>query len=95
MCEKTQRICACLLQGRVSQWKPASGQHQPGLDKASACVVFVCNELCLILHNLCSGGHVTEGETEGEGEMKTKLKRRQRAFVFSSLPCSVPLRIFC
>lgn len=35
-------------------------------------VLFVCNELCLILHNLYSGEHVTEGETEGEREVKTK-----------------------
>lgn len=57
-----------LLPARVTGWKAASGPHQPGPDKASACVVFICNELCLILHNLCSGGHVTEGETEGERE---------------------------
>lgn len=82
----------------MSQFQLASGQHQPGIDKASACVVFVCNELCLILHNLCSGGHVTEGETEGERERQRdreremKTKRRQRAFVFCSLPelCAPP-----
>lgn len=51
----------CLLEGSVSQWKPALGQHQPRLDKAAAVVLFVCHELCLILHNLCSGGHVTLG----------------------------------
>lgn len=54
-------------------------------------LVFVCNELCLILHNLCSGGHVTEGQTEGEGEMKTKLKEDKKCLSF---PSSVPLRIF-
>lgn len=59
---KAEFHSGCLHQGSTSQ----------GLTKHL--LVFVCNELCLILHNLCSGGHVTEGETEGEREMKTKLK---------------------
>lgn len=86
------RISACLLQGRVSQFQLASGQHQPGLDKASACVVFVCNELCLILHNLCSGGHVTEGETEGEKEReKWRLKEDKEHLSSAAFQSSVPL----
>lgn len=94
MCNGTLGICACLLQGRVSQWKTASGWHQPGLDKASACVVFVCNELCLILHNLCSGGHVTKRETEGEREMKTKLKEDKEYLSFAAFPVLFPSEYF-
>lgn len=50
--------------------------HQGSTSQRSTkhLLVFVCNELCLILHNLCSGGHVTEGETEGDREMKPELK---------------------
>lgn len=55
-------------------------------------LVFVCNELCLILHNLCSGGHVTEGETEGKRGMNTKLKEDKDCL--SSPPSAVPIRIF-
>lgn len=51
-------------------------------------LVFVCNELCLILHNLCSGGHVTDGVTEGEREMKTKLKEDKERLCFAR---AVPL----
>lgn len=49
-------------------------------------LVFVCNELCLILHNLCSGGHVTEGETEGERGMDAKLKEDKECLSTPSSP---------
>ncbi|MEQ2280782.1 hypothetical protein AMECASPLE_023503 [Ameca splendens] len=55
-------------QGSVSQRRIASDLHQPGYDKASVCVVFVSSESGPVLHNLCSGGHVMEGETVGESE---------------------------
>lgn len=69
-----QRVCES--RGNVWQWKAASDLHQPGHDKASVCVVFVCNELCLILHNLCSGRHVTTRKTEGEKQIKPKREER-------------------
>lgn len=63
-----ERICGHLLQSRLSH----QGSTSQGFTKHL--LVFVCNELCLILHNLCSGGHVTERETEGERGKNTKLK---------------------
>lgn len=91
--------------GATVQWKESllvyykADFHSGSLHQGSTSqgftkhlLVFVCNELCLILHNLCSGGHVTEGETEGDREMKTKLKEDKERL---SLPSAVPLRIFC
>lgn len=79
------RICGHLLQSRLSH----QGSTSQGFTKHL--LVFVCNELCLILHNLCSGGHVTEGDTEGEWGMNTELKERERLFVH---PPSRPPSLF-
>lgn len=69
------------------------GSTSQGLTK-HLLVLFVCNELCLTLHNLCSGGHVTEGETEGEREMKTKLKEDKEHLSFAAFPLLFPSQYF-
>ena len=71
--------------------------HQGSISKGLTkhlLVLFVCNELCLILHNLCSGGHVTEGETEGEREMKTKPKEDKEHLSFAAFPVLFPSEYF-
>lgn len=80
---KTESLSGSLHQGSTSQ----------SLTK-HLLVLFVCNELCLILHNLCSGGHVTEGETEGEREMKTKPKGDKEHLSFAAFPVMFPSEYF-
>lgn len=65
------------------------GSISNGLTK-HLLVLFVCNELCLILHNLCSGGHVTEGERE----MKTKLREDKEHLFFAAFPVLFPSEYF-